>query len=116
MDALTNSDGIDNLVATGYPVGDLPIVASAVEPPLSADVSVSDELAAASDSNQDSRTARGDSLALGVVVMLSLTVVQRLVSMTRSVLFCGFLQDDQLGRWSLSLSFLAMAAPLALCA
>jgi PST family polysaccharide transporter len=55
----------------------------------------------------------GDSLATGLLFMLSLTVVQRLVGFGRSVYFCGVLEDDQLGRWSLGFSFLLLAAPLA---
>jgi len=57
--------------------------------------------------------AATDSLAMGLVFMLSLTVVQRLVGFLRSILFCGMLQDDELGRWSLAFSFLLLAGPLA---
>ncbi len=65
--------------------------------------------------HRDALTARAasDSLATGVVFMLSLAVVQRLVGFVRSILFCGMLQDDELGRWSLAFSFLVLAAPLA---
>ena len=45
--------------------------------------------------------------------MLSLTVGQRLIGFVRSILFCGVLRDDELGRWSLAYSFLMLAAPLA---
>ncbi len=58
------------------------------------------------------RTA-ADSLATGLVFMLILTVAQRLIGFVRSVLFCGLLRDDELGRWSLAFSFLFLAAPLA---
>lgn len=60
-------------------------------------------------------TARAatDSLATGLLFMLTLTVVQRLVGFVRSILFCGLLHDDELGRWSLAFSFLVLAAPLA---
>jgi polysaccharide transporter, PST family len=60
------------------------------------------------------QTARAatDSLAAGLVFMLTLTVVQRLIGFARSILFCGLLRDDQLGRWSLAFSFLVLAAPL----
>ncbi len=59
------------------------------------------------------RPSAADSLATGLVFMLTLTVVQRLVGFVRSVLFCSLLQDDELGRWSLAFSFLLLAAPLA---
>ncbi len=54
-----------------------------------------------------------DSLAAGVAVMLSMTVIQRVVGFSRSILFCRVLSDEQLGMWSLAFSFLLMAAPLA---
>lgn len=57
--------------------------------------------------------AATDSLATGLAFMLVLAVVQRMVGFVRSVLFCGYLQDDELGRWSLAFSFLLLAAPLA---
>ncbi len=55
----------------------------------------------------------GDSFVLGLAFMLAVTVVQRVVGFARSVLFCGMMQDEQLGRWSLAFSFLLLAAPLA---
>ncbi len=63
--------------------------------------------------NSTNTKATGDSLATGLLFMLSLMVVQRLVGFGRSVFFCGVLEDDQLGRWSLAFSFLLLAAPLA---
>lgn len=57
--------------------------------------------------------AATDSLASGLAFMLVLTVVQRLVGFVRGILFCSVMQDDELGRWSLALSFLVLAAPLA---
>jgi O-antigen/teichoic acid export membrane protein len=56
---------------------------------------------------------RADSLAVGVAVLFSLAIAQRVVGLVRSVLFCRLLPDDQLGTWSLALSFLLLAAPLA---
>ncbi len=41
-----------------------------------------------------------------------MTLVQRLVGMLRQVLFCGFLSDEELGRWSLAFNFLMLAAPM----
>lgn len=53
-----------------------------------------------------------DTLATGVLFMLALSVVQRAVGLGRSILFCRFLDDSQLGQWSLSFSFLLLAAPI----
>lgn len=54
-----------------------------------------------------------DSLALGMVFLLSLTVVQRLVGLVRNLLFCRLLDEEQLGLWSLGFAFLLLAAPMA---
>ncbi|MEQ8787689.1 MAG: lipopolysaccharide biosynthesis protein [Pirellulaceae bacterium] len=58
-------------------------------------------------------TLRTDSLALGVSMMLGLSVLQRIVGMVRSILFCRLMTDEELGTWSLAFSFLLLAAPLA---
>ena len=57
---------------------------------------------------------RTDSLATSVMILLVLTVVQRVVGLVRSVLFCRWLDADQLGQWDLAFGFLMLAAPLAL--
>ncbi len=72
-----------------------------------------DDLNAAGSAAGSPMRAASDSLATGLVFMLTLAVVQRLVGFLRSILFCSVLQDDELGRWSLALSFLQLAAPLA---
>lgn len=56
---------------------------------------------------------RTDSLAVGVSVLLALSLLQRVVGLMRSILFCRLLSDEQLGTWSLAFSFLLLAAPLA---
>jgi O-antigen/teichoic acid export membrane protein len=56
---------------------------------------------------------RVDTLADTVVLMLALTVVQRLVGFVRGVLFCRWLDPEQLGEWDLAFGFLLLAAPLA---
>ncbi|HEV3021334.1 MAG TPA: lipopolysaccharide biosynthesis protein [Pirellulales bacterium] len=58
--------------------------------------------------------ASGDTLAAGVMMLLGLTVAQRLIGFVRSVLFCRWLEPDQLGQWDLSFGFLVLAAPVAL--
>lgn len=45
--------------------------------------------------------------------MLALTVVQRLVGLLRGVLFCRWLDPEQLGEWDMAFNFLVLAAPLA---
>jgi PST family polysaccharide transporter len=59
---------------------------------------------------------RTDSLADSVLILLGLTVVQRLVGFCRAILFCRWLDPEQLGRWEMAFSFLLLAAPLAVLA
>lgn len=54
-----------------------------------------------------------DTLADSVLMLLALTVVQRLVGFCRAVLFCRWLPPEQLGLWDMTFSFLLVAAPLA---
>ena len=58
--------------------------------------------------------SKTDTLAASVLILLLLTVVQRLVGLVRSVLFCRWLDVDELGQWDLAFGFLMLAAPLAL--
>ena len=44
------------------------------------------------------KSPRVDSLATGVIFLLGATLLQRLVGFGRGVLFCRFLDDDQLGQ------------------
>lgn len=62
----------------------------------------------------DSSATKTDSLAASVIFLLALTVVQRVVGFLRSMLFCRWLDADQLGQWDLAFGFLMLAAPLAL--
>lgn len=59
------------------------------------------------------KAPRTNTLAEGVLIILAMTVVQRLVGFVRGILFCRWLDADQLGQWDLSFSFLMIAAPLA---
>ncbi len=64
----------------------------------------------------DDRSSDGlktDSLAASVVILLILTVVQRGVGFFRGVLFCRWLDADQLGQWDMAFGFLMLAAPVA---
>lgn len=65
------------------------------------------------DSDSDSASeVRADTLAASVMIMLAMSVVQRLVGFTRGVLFCRWLSPEELGRWDMALGFLYLASPL----
>jgi len=57
-----------------------------------------------------------DTLADSVLLLLVLTVLQRLVGFLRSIFFCRWLSPEELGQWDLAWSFLVFAAPLAVLA
>ncbi len=61
----------------------------------------------------DGPRLKTDTLAGGIAMLLALTVAQRLVGFARSVLFCRWLDADQLGQWDLAYGFVMLAAPLA---
>ncbi len=56
---------------------------------------------------------KADSIASSVLILLVLTGVQRLIGFVRSLLFCRWLEPDQLGQWDVAWGFLMLAAPLA---
>lgn len=68
------------------------------------------------DSIEDPTPLRTDTLMGSVLILLALTVVQRLVGFVRAVLFCRWLDADQLGLWDMAFSFILLAAPLAVLA
>ncbi len=55
-----------------------------------------------------------DSLALGVVFALVLTIGQRAIGFVRGILFCRLMTDQELGQWSMVWSLLMLLAPLAM--
>lgn len=59
------------------------------------------------------RWLRSDTLADGLMILLALTVVQRLVGFGRGMLFCMWLEPDQLGEWDLAYSSLLLLAQIA---
>ena len=59
---------------------------------------------------------RTDTLLDSVLILLALTVVQRMVGFVRAILFCRWLDAEQLGLWDMAFSFLLIAAPLAVMA
>jgi polysaccharide transporter, PST family len=59
------------------------------------------------------RPVWGDTLGASIVLMLVMTVVQRLIGFGRGILFCRWLSPEQLGEWDVAFGFLNLAAPLA---
>jgi PST family polysaccharide transporter len=59
---------------------------------------------------------RTDTLADSVLVLLVLMGVQRLVGFCRAMLFCRWLDPEQLGQWDMAFGFLMLAAPLSVLA
>ncbi|HEY2148284.1 MAG TPA: oligosaccharide flippase family protein, partial [Pirellulales bacterium] len=54
-----------------------------------------------------------DRFSDSVLIMLTLTGMQRLIGFGRSVLFCLFLSSYELGQWDIAFGFLTLAAPIA---
>jgi len=55
---------------------------------------------------------RGDTLAVGVVLLLVSSVVQRAVGFAREICFCRWLGPQHLGEWDMAFGFLMLAGPL----
>lgn len=55
----------------------------------------------------------GDSFAIGVMVMLLVSIVQRCVGLIRGIGFAYFLTDVELGQWALANSFFVITVPIA---
>jgi len=53
-----------------------------------------------------------ETLALGVVLLLASTVLQRAVGFAREICFCRWLSPEQLGQWDMAFGFLMLAGPL----
>jgi polysaccharide transporter, PST family len=53
-----------------------------------------------------------DSLAMGLVIMLLMTVVQRGLGFLRGIWFCRLLDDTAVGQWSMAFGFITMITPL----
>ena len=62
--------------------------------------------------SQPESRLRADSLLVGVAAILFVTVFQRGIGFARNLLLCRYLDDTELGRWSLALSALMFLAPL----
>ncbi len=57
---------------------------------------------------------RSDTLVDSVLILMGMTVVQRLVGFARGVLVCRWLSPEELGQWDMAFGFLVLAAPLAI--
>ena len=60
-----------------------------------------------------SERLHADTLADSVVVLLVMTVLQRLIGFGRGMLFCRWLDSEQLGLWDVMFGCINLAAPLA---
>ncbi|MEM7783953.1 MAG: oligosaccharide flippase family protein [Planctomycetota bacterium] len=67
----------------------------------------------ASHDDQSGSRFQSDALATGLLFAILLTIGQRAVGFVRGILFCRFMDDQQLGQWSLIYSYLMLLAPLA---
>jgi O-antigen/teichoic acid export membrane protein len=68
------------------------------------------------DLEQTPRTSSfaADSLAIGMVVMLALTIVQRGLGFFRGIWFCRLLDDHLVGQWAMAFGFVTMITPIML--
>lgn len=55
-----------------------------------------------------------DTLADSVLILVALTVLQRLIGFLRGLLFCRWLSPEELGEWEMCFNFLMLAAPIAI--
>jgi PST family polysaccharide transporter len=67
----------------------------------------------ASESQPAAPQLRADTLADTMLILLGLTLVQRVVGFCRSVLLCRWLDPGELGQWDMAFGFLVLAAPAA---
>jgi O-antigen/teichoic acid export membrane protein len=67
----------------------------------------------AADPTVENSTAwRADTLTDGVMIVLVLMLVQRSVGFVRAILFCRWLDPEQLGLWDMAFGFMMLAGPL----
>ncbi|MGB7324686.1 MAG: oligosaccharide flippase family protein, partial [Rubripirellula sp.] len=55
-----------------------------------------------------------DSLAIGMAVMLAMTIIQRGLGFFRGIWFCRLLDDAVVGQWSMAYDFITMITPVML--
>ena len=55
-----------------------------------------------------------DSLAVGMLVMLAMTIVQRAVGFFRGIWICRMLSDTDVGQWAMAIGFIMLMTPVML--
>ena len=53
-----------------------------------------------------------DSLAVGVAVMLAMTIIQRFVGFFRSIWICRMMDDTEVGQWAMAIGFILLMTPV----
>jgi PST family polysaccharide transporter len=80
------------------------------ESPAAVDFSARPE---AANRNSGGAGLRTDSVAASVVILVVLSIGQRLIGFARQILVCRWLEPNQLGEWDICFRFLMLGAPLA---
>ncbi len=73
-----------------------------------------DRVAVSAASAEPKRSFVADSLAVGMLVMLLMTIVQRGVGFIRGIWFCRLLDDATVGQWSMAYDFITLITPVML--
>ncbi len=60
------------------------------------------------------REFRVDSLAVGMLVMLAMTILGRGIGFIRGMAFCRLMDDTDVGRWSMAFGFITLVTPVML--
>jgi len=68
----------------------------------------------ATDLNEGRHEFRVDSFAVGMLMMLGMTVVGRGIGFIRGMAFCHFMSDMDVGRWSMAFGFITLITPVML--
>ncbi len=71
-------------------------------------------MSAATKQPTDKAAFVADSLAVGLTVMLVMTIVQRGLGFFRGIWFCRLLDDEAVGQWSMAYDFITMITPVML--
>ncbi|QDT10079.1 MurJ-like flippase [Planctomycetes bacterium K23_9] len=59
-----------------------------------------------------SQSFAADSLAMGMLVMLAMTIIQRGVGFFRGIWICRMLDDSVVGQWAMALGFILLITPV----
>ncbi|MEM9366306.1 MAG: lipopolysaccharide biosynthesis protein [Planctomycetota bacterium] len=57
---------------------------------------------------------RADSFALGMLVMIAVTIVGRAIGFIRGMFFCRLMDDVDVGRWAMAFGFISLITPVML--